>query len=122
MKAKESDLCKLFIRQVKQLKAWNYYKKDFEIIHIPNERITGKDSQNFTRHLYAMGMLPGVADYLVVYEDGRCAAIEFKRDKSGLKLKGNQLAFKARCNDLSLPYLVTCDVDEALEFLKSLLK
>jgi len=123
MKAKESDLCKLFIRQVKQLKAWNYYKTDFEIVHIPNERISGKNkflAYNYNNHLCAMGMLPGVADYIILYHPGKTAAIEFKRDKT-CKLQTNQQEFKSRCGDLEMPYLCTYSVDEALEFMKELL-
>lgn len=117
---KESDICKKFVRDVEKLKAYGMFKTDFDLIHIANERVhTGNRIRDisYLKHLVAMGMLPGAPDYFVVYKGGRIAAIEFKRDKSGLKLKGNQLVFKERAHALDIPYLCTYDVQEGIDFL-----
>lgn len=121
--AKESDLCKAFIRNVKKLKAYNYYKTDFEIVHVANERIsTGNKVRDsiYGNHLVSMGLYPGVADYFILYKPGRIAAMEFKRDKTA-KLGKNQLTFKKRCDDMEIKYICTYDIDEALEFVRGLL-
>lgn len=121
---KESDICKLFIRNVKNLKAYGYFKTDFEILHIPNEhKQTGnriRDIQ-YLKHLSSMGMLSGAPDYLIIYKNARIAAIEFKRNKAGTKLKGNQLAFKKRAESLDIPYLCTYDIGQAIDFITDLL-
>ncbi len=120
---KESVLCKAFILAVKRLKMYNYYKTDFEIIHIANEVVRCGNpikDRNYLIHQMNMGMLAGCADYLVIYDGGRVAAIEFKRDKKS-KLTRNQENFRDRCLQLGLPYLCTYDIDEALAFVKDLL-
>jgi len=55
------------------------------------------------------------------------ACIEFKRSIAEIKqFEGgkfpNQLAFRERCLKLKIPYLLTCSEDEAVEFMKNLLK
>lgn len=121
--AKESDLCKSFIRNVKTLKAYNYYKTDFEIVHVANEhKATGHTVKDimYLKHLVSMGLYPGAADYFILYKPGRIAAMEFKRNKSS-KLTKNQLTFKKRCDDMKIKYICTYDIDEALEFVRGLL-
>lgn len=121
---KESDICKLFIRNVKKLRSYNYFKTDFEILHIPNEhkKTTNRVRDiSYLKHLVSMGMLAGAPDYLIIYDGAKVAAIEFKRNKAGTRLKGNQLAFKHRANELSIPYLCTYDIEQAVDFLTELL-
>jgi hypothetical protein len=120
---KESDLCKSFIRQVKTRQCYNYYGTPFEILHIANEhKATNNRLKDimYLKHLVAMGLLPGAADYFILYKPGKIASIEFKRNKAS-KLTENQKKFKARCVDLGIPYLCTYDIDEALDFMKDLL-
>lgn len=106
------------------MRAYGFFKSDFMILHIPNEhKQTGSKVRDiaYLKHLVAMGMLPGAADYIVIYEGARVAAIEFKRDKAGTKIKGNQLVFKEHADKLGIPYLCTYDIDLAIEFLTKLL-
>lgn len=120
---KESDLCKQFVLQVKQRKVWNYYKKRFILMHVPNERVAIKNKalqMGYLRSQYAQGMLAGAPDYIIMYEGGKVAAIEFKRDKRS-KLTIDQEHFKSNCSELELPYLCTYNVDEALSFMDGLL-
>ncbi len=124
----ESQICEMFIRNVSKLKALGYYKCDFQIKHIPNEKPRTGDKardKNFIFKQIRMGMVPGAADYDICYklphEDFcRTASIEFKKDKSN-KLKPNQKIYRDRCQELGKPYLCTYDVDEAMAFLKKLL-
>jgi len=76
----------------------------------------------YRRHLVAMGMVVGASDYLVLHKNG-WAAIEFKRDDKAKRngLTERQKAFKEQCEQLEIPYLLTCDPHEAVEFIKSLL-
>lgn len=120
---KESDLCKSFIRQVKTRQAYKYYASEFEILHIANEhKATANRLKDimYLKHLVAMGLLPGAADYFVLYSPGRIAALEFKRNKSS-KLTESQVKFKNLCSTLKIPYMCTYDIDEALDFMKELL-
>jgi hypothetical protein len=120
---KESDICKAFIRRVKILKAWNYFKTDFEILHVANEQQSIRKNLKdimYLKHLCAMGLYPGASDYMIMYKPGKMASIEFKRNKSS-KLSNNQKVFKSRCEDLCIPYLCTYDVDEAVAFMEKLL-
>lgn len=120
---KESTLCKAFILSVKRLRMYNYYKTDFEIIHIANEIVRCGNpikDRNYLIHQMNMGMFAGCADYLMLYEGGKIAALEFKRDKSS-KLTKNQKHFQSRCLALDIPYVCTYDIDEALYFVKSVL-
>lgn len=123
----ESTLCKQFVNGIFQRRAYSFYDGDFELIHIPNERIGSGNKFNdimYHKHLKSMGMLPGAPDYVILYSLPmeafcRVAAIEFKRDKS-CKLSENQKIFKSRCSDLAIPYLCTWSLDEAYDFVKRL--
>src|SRR5277367_6445028 len=123
---KESDICKAFVRQVKTLKGWNQFKSDFELVHNSNESpqswgMNTKQASNYNIHQWAMGKLAGIADYTIYYrlpdEDFcRCAVIEFKRYATKAdKLGENQAKFYKRTLDLKIPYLLTADVEEAIE-------
>lgn len=121
---KESDLCKMFYSQVCQLKAYNYFKKPFELIHIPNERISSDNSSKdfmYLRALKQMGLVAGVPDYLILLGGGRFGAIEFKRD-SKAKLSKNQEVFKDKLEKLEAPFLCTWKVAEAIDFIYRLLQ
>ncbi len=91
--------------------------------HIANEhKATGNKYRDmgYLRHLKAMGMIAGAADYDIRYEGGRTASIEFKRDAT-CKLTENQVRYRSRCVALGIPYLCTYDLDEALAFMRELL-
>lgn len=113
---KESAICKQFVQQVKQLQAFKQFKTDFTMLHVPNEQLS---NPAYIYHLLGLGMLPGAADYLILYEGGRVAAIEFKRDKT-CRLSNSQKAFKETCDRLKIPYLCTYKITEAIDFLKYL--
>ena len=113
---KESDICKQFINEYKRLCLYNYFSCRTKVIKIANESLS---TRNFINHLIAMGMCPGAADYLVIFQGNRIAFIEFKRTPKE-KLRENQLAFKADVEDLDIPYLMTHDIHRAFQFIKEL--
>lgn len=124
----ESQLCEIFVRNVAKLKALGYYKCDFELKHIPNEKPRSgnkKFDANYIFKQIRMGMVLGAADYDISYKlPGesfcRTASIEFKKNKL-CKLSPNQKIYKSRCIELNKPYLCTYDIDEAMEFMKQIL-
>ncbi len=124
----ESQLCEMFIRDVAKLKALGYYKSDFQIKHIPNEKPRTGDMRRDKNYIFKqirMGMVSGAADYDICYKlpgESYCrsASIEFKKNKS-CKLTANQKIYRDRCLELGKPYLCTYDIDEALAFMKALL-
>jgi hypothetical protein len=111
----ETQICKQFVKIVRELQSYKQFSTDFILLHIPNE---SKRSQFYGSMLKAMGMLAGAPDYLVLYTGG-WAAIEFKRDKSSPQQK-TQKQFQHRCNELGHRYLLTYNIDEAIEFLHNL--
>lgn len=114
----EYDLCADFMKQYDYLSLLNQFNSDLFIFHVANER---KCSIQQRVKLARMGVVAGVADYIVFIKDKGWAAIEFKRsEKEMKKLNEAQSDFKAMCEDFGAPYLLTCKVDEAIEFLKSL--
>jgi hypothetical protein len=94
----------------------NQFKTKLQVFHIANER---KASKQYHVKLARMGVISGVADYCVIYEKGRVAFIEFKRNAK-CKLSDSQKNFKADCEDLEIPYLLTYSVSEAIDFLSNL--
>ncbi len=118
----EAKLCKRFMREVWEMQTMNLFPAPFIIIHIANER---KSSNNklmdmlHNKHLKEMGMLKGAPDYVILFRFGKVAAIEFKRDKSS-KLSDSQKVFKANCEELIIPYLMTYDKDEAIGWIYEL--
>jgi hypothetical protein len=112
----EADICQEFYAQYEELSLLGQFKSDPLVFHVPNERRT---SQQYGAKLKRMGVVSGVGDYCVVYEGGRVAFIEFKRNAK-CKLSIAQEHFKNSCEDLKVPYLLTYRVDEAIDFLKSL--
>lgn len=114
----EKDICKLFYKQFQELKALNYLNRNICIFHVPNEQYT---SIGYTRNLKAMGLTAGVADYCVLLPQGRVAFIEFKRHKN-FKLSEPQIVFRDNCKVLNIPYLVTCNIEEAIEWVRKLVQ
>lgn len=112
----EKDLCIQFYTRYKALHFYKQFKKKVILFHIPNER---KSKIQHYNQLKMMGVLSGVPDYCALIEGGDVAFIEFKRDKKS-KLSSPQEAFKTTCEELKIPYLKTCSVDEAINFLQSL--
>ncbi len=113
---KESHLCKQFVKIVRQLQSFNQFRIDFEMTHISNESI-GNDGWRI--HQWQMGLLAGVSDYVIFYEGGRVACIEFKRTEKE-KQSDRQIWFQARCEKMQIPYLLTYDPQEAVEFIRKL--
>lgn len=110
---KESDICKSFVMQVKQLQAVRYFEKDFALIHIANENMSSK---GYRRHLRALGLMPGVFDYMILFASG-CAFIEFKRDTK-CKLSPMQVKFSTLLDSLGINWIVTSDIETAITFIK----
>jgi hypothetical protein len=118
--AKEDEyaLCSRFWHEYQTLSLMNQFRKDLYVFHVENER---KCSVQQHIRRARIGVVAGVADYIVFIEDGRFAAIEFKRNAQAIKkFNQGQEDFKAMCNDFGAPYLKTCSVEEAIDFLKSL--
>lgn len=116
---KESDICKRFFRTVQIMQGYNQFPKDFFIFHVPNETVVPNEYFHRThKHLQMMGLIGGVADYMILYDKG-WAAIEFKRDAK-CKLTDKQQEFKLICNLFGAPYLLTHSDEEAINFLKNL--
>ena len=63
------------------MKAWQWLQGAFPALlafHVPNER---KASVQYHMKLKRLGVVPGVADFLVFPQSGRKVAIELKDDK-----------------------------------------
>lgn len=115
----EKQICNVFFAQYQQLKLFNYFPKKLKVFHIANEQ---NNNMLYTKSLLRMGMCPGAPDYLVIYQGGKAAFIEFKRDEKEAKKKNeNQLKFKLECEELGVPYLLTWKPEEAIEWLRSLI-
>ncbi|GEM_PF-5911582 len=118
----EAKLCKRFMRELSDLYACNFFSTPFIIMHIANER---KATNNkfmdmlFNKHLKEMGMLKGAPDYIVLFRFGKVACIEFKRDKKS-KLSESQKVFKDKCEELTIPYLMTYEITEAIGWIHEL--
>ena len=111
---KEKDLCKAFYNQVKFLQQTNYFKQPFFIFHIPNEQ---RSNILYTMHLKKIGLVSGVADYCIVKKGGNAMFIEFKRNNK-CKLSPSQTEFMKLCEDLDIKFLMTWDIERALDFIK----
>ena len=117
MKPTEDELCKQFCYQIECLLLYKQVQP-FIMFHVPNEREfkKGKGYGHYN-NLLAIGFKPGVSDYILM-NGTKTVCIEFKRDKT-CKLRPNQVIFKNRCESLGIPYMMTFDVDEALNFVKT---
>lgn len=79
--------------------------------HIPNE---GKRSSLVAIITKAMGMIPGVGDFLFCWGSGS-AFIELKAGKN--KQSAHQKCFQEWCEDNDVPYALCYSAEEALEML-----
>lgn len=115
---KEKVICRLFYTSASMLNEYNQFPHKYIILKIPNERITKDKYPGYINSLKAQGMIKGAPDYVITWNKG-CAFIEFKKDKKA-KQSESQIAFSEMCKELGIPYLLTYDVDEAIDFLKAL--
>jgi len=116
--ADEYELCAQFWAEYQTLSLMNQFRKELYVFHVANER---KCSVPQRIRLARIGVVAGIADYIVLTADGRVAAIEFKRNAQAIKkFNQGQEDFRVMCNDFNIPYLKTYSVEEAIEFLKSL--
>lgn len=67
--------------------------------------------------LKAMGVVPGVADIVIVTKGGKCYFIEVKTKSKTSRLSDSQVTFSNTCYDLNVPYGVARDIDEAKHLL-----
>lgn len=125
----EKQICRDFVRQATYLIGMNQIPKikHFkQVFHVGNEQrqavggLGGKIAQiKFWNHLRSMGCYEGFPDYLVVYQEGKVAFIEFKKSKN-LKLSPNQLIYKEIFEAAGCKWLTTHNIETAIEFLKNL--
>ncbi len=114
----ESEICEEFYKQYEYLHLMNQFKSELYVFHVPNER---RASPQYYAKLRRMGVVAGIADYIVFIKGKGWAAIEFKRDKAKCKkLNESQQYFREICEDFQAPYLLTCSIEEAIDFLKTL--
>lgn len=65
--------------------------------------------------LKRMGVKPGVADFCFTLPDGRSAFMEVKTPKG--RMSPSQLAFRARCHIIDVPYVLVTNPDDAMTIL-----
>lgn len=65
----------------------------------------------------ATGTVAGVADLCIVTPDGLARFLELK--KAGGRLSPDQKAFQAKCEAMSVPYVVCYSLDSALAILRA---
>jgi hypothetical protein len=82
--------------------------------HVPNGALQTPAQRIF---FTGLGVLPGVADFVIVPPDRETAFLECKGSLGFLSEA--QKAFQARCAVLGLRYRAVWEVDEAAEVLKS---
>ena len=91
------------------LLCWQWVSRarpDLLIFHVPNER---KGGIGTALHFQRMGVLPGVADFLV-FTAGRRVAIELK-DEDG-KQRQSQVLFQVRWEREGGTYLIVRTIEE----------
>ncbi len=81
--------------------------------HCPNGEHRSKATGG---RLKAMGVVPGVADFVCVQPNGEVAFMELKR--LGGVLSPAQKLFQARCISIGVTYVVVADIDTALAILE----
>lgn len=113
---KEKEICKAFYNQYQSLKLYKQFDKNVFVFHIANEQ---NCSKYYTMELKRMGLTGGVADYCVLYEGGKVAFIEFKRNGK-CKLTKSQEYFKDICLKLGIPFLQCSDSPAAITFIQNL--
>jgi len=118
MQLKEKDICKLFVAKFEMMNAYKQFNKKMFLYHVSNEQY---NNMLYTISLKQMGLKAGVADYCLLIEGGTCAYIEFKRNAKS-KVSEHQMKFRQICEDLNIPYFLTCDADEAINWIKDITK
>jgi hypothetical protein len=95
-------------------------KEELRVVHIANEqRSTGNKGRDaaYVASLKRIGMLPGMADYIVFYKGGTVRFIEMKASKSSPQ-SAAQKQFEQDFTGMGFPYLLTWDIDEAVAFIR----
>lgn len=114
----EHEICEEFYKQYELLSLMNQFKSELFVFHVPNER---RATPQYYAKLRRMGVVSGVADYCIFNNKGQIAFIEFKRNAAACKkLNEQQEYFRETCEQFQVPYLLTCSVEEAIDFLKTL--
>lgn len=83
---------------------------------VPNERVTKSGSEGFIAKLVSMGMLPGMADYVVAWDRG-VVLLEFK-SLTG-RQQPNQKLVQASAQGAGIPYFIVRSWQEALAVLEA---
>lgn len=113
----EKQICIAFYKQFRQLQNLNYFKKPLIVFHVVNEQFNA--SFAYTNSLLNMGLVPGVADYGILYPPGKIAFIEFKRNAK-CKQRPCQVEFQEQCERLGIPYTIQWTADGAIEWVDGL--
>lgn len=123
----EKIICKEFFAALLKLKENKHYTKDFLIAHIPNEMVINNKNailraRDFgrLRGLELMGILKGIADYILIIEGGQVVFIEFKTPKG--RLSDAQKEFRDNCKRLGFNYHVPITAQDGLAILDCYLK
>jgi hypothetical protein len=82
-------------------------RRDCLVFSVPNE---GRRSRVAAGILKSMGMLPGVADLVIVAPGGRCHFLEVKTARG--KLSSTQQEFRRRCRSLDVPHAIVRSLDD----------
>lgn len=82
--------------------------------HVPNEGRRAPRTGAFQKRL---GMLPGVADLVIVMPGGWCCFLELKREVGGV-LSKDQKAFRRLCEATGSPYAVATTPEEVESILR----
>lgn len=85
---------------------------------VPNEAVGGgpKAIRQMTRYK-RMGLYPGMADLVIVDDDGRAYFLEVKTETG--RASGNQRDFAALCAYKRYPYAIARSVEDAKQALSS---
>lgn len=110
----ESFLCKRFVNHVSILQRMKLFDCPFLMFHVANQQVNGP---RYGKHLKELGLIAGIADYILLFPGGHFAAIEFKAGKAS-KVTNEQRQFEILCQNYQAPYLLTWDIDSAVEFIK----
>ena len=87
---------------------------DVLYFHVPNGGLRNKRE---AAKLKRMGVLPGVADIVIVLSNGRTVFVEVKMPAG--KLSKDQNEFRMFCNARNFPYFIIRSISEAEKYFKS---
>jgi hypothetical protein len=82
------------------------------VFHVPNG---GYRTRTEAAILQGLGVLPGVADLLILWKPARLAFIEMKAPGQRKDVNTNQVAFGCRMSELGIPYAVCDSLDMVKE-------